>query len=69
VDDVVHLPSQDLLSVKRDAGREVLVPFVAEIVTDIDVDAGRITVDLPEGLLDLDLTDAEHRALDEGSEG
>ena len=69
VDDVVHLPSQDLLGVKRDAGREVLVPFVAEIVTGIDVDAGRITVDLPEGLLDLDLTDAEHRALDADDEG
>jgi 16S rRNA processing protein RimM len=50
--------------VKRDAGREVLVPFVVEIVTDIDVEAGRITVELPEGLLDLDLTDTEHRELD-----
>ncbi len=64
VDDVVHLPSQDLLSVKRDAGREVLVPFVMEIVTGIDVEAGRVTVELPEGLLDLDLTDTEHRELD-----
>ncbi len=67
VDDVVHLPSQDLLSVKREAGREVLVPFVAEIVTAIDVDTGTVTVELPEGLLDLDLTDAEHRELDEAA--
>jgi 16S rRNA processing protein RimM len=67
VDDVVHLPSQDLLSVHREAGREVLVPFVAEIVTDIDVDAGTVTVELPEGLLDLDLTDTEHRELDEAA--
>jgi 16S rRNA processing protein RimM len=58
VDDVVHLPGQDLLSVRRDGGREVLVPFVAEIVTGIDVDAGRITVDLPPGLLELDEPDA-----------
>ena len=57
VDDVVHLPGQDLLSVKRDGGREVLVPFVAEIVTDIDVDAGRVVVDLPAGLLNLDELD------------
>jgi 16S rRNA processing protein RimM len=57
VDDVVHLPGQDLLSVKRGGGREVLVPFVAEIVTDIDVDAGRVTVDLPVGLLNLDELD------------
>ncbi len=67
VDDVVHLPYQDLLAVKRDAGREVLVPFVAEMVTDIDVQAGTITVALPEGLLDLDLTDAEHRELDQAA--
>ena len=59
VDDVVHLPGQDLLSVKREGGREVLVPFVAEIVTDIDLDAGRVTVDLPVGLLNLDELDAE----------
>ena len=66
VDDVVHLPSQDLLAVQREGGREVLVPFVAEIVTAIDVDAGTVTVELPEGLLDLDLTDAEQRDLDSG---
>ena len=57
VDDVVHLPGQDLLSVKREGGREVLVPFVSEIVTGIDVDAGSITVDLPVGLLNLDELD------------
>jgi 16S rRNA processing protein RimM len=54
VDDVIHLPSQDLLSVRRGDGREVLVPFVAEIVPEIDVDAGRVVVDLPPGLLELD---------------
>ena len=57
VGDVVHLPGQDLLSVQREGGREVLVPFVAEIVTRIDLDAGRITVDLPPGLLNLDELD------------
>ena len=57
VGDIVHLPGQDLLSVQRDGGREVLVPFVAELVTEIDVDAGRVTVDLPPGLLNLDELD------------
>lgn len=57
VDDVVHLPSQDLLAVARPGGRELLVPFVAEIVPEIDVDAGRVVVALPPGLLDLDLPD------------
>lgn len=57
VADVVHLPGQDLLAVAREGGREVLVPFVAEIVTDIDLDAGRVVVDLPPGLLELDEPD------------
>jgi 16S rRNA processing protein RimM len=58
VDDVVHLPGQDLLSVRREGGREVLVPFVAELVPEIDVDAGRVVIDPPPGLLDLDEPDA-----------
>jgi 16S rRNA processing protein RimM len=32
----------------------VLVPFVVEIVPEIDVEAGRVVVDLPPGLLELD---------------
>jgi 16S rRNA processing protein RimM len=31
----------------------VLVPFVRAIVPDVDVAAGRLVVDPPEGLLDL----------------
>jgi 16S rRNA processing protein RimM len=53
----VHLPGQDLLSVRREGGREVLVPFVAEIVPEIDVDAGRVVIDPPPGLLNLDELD------------
>jgi len=51
VTDVVHLPAQDLLAVDID-GREVLVPFVAEIVPAVDLAAGVVTVDPPGGLLD-----------------
>ena len=57
VEDVIHLPSQDLLSVRREGGREVLVPFVAEIVPEVDVAAGTLVVDLPPGLLELDEPD------------
>jgi 16S rRNA processing protein RimM len=53
VDDVLHLPGGDVLSVRREAGADVLVPFVKEIVPTIDLDAGRVVVDPPEGLLDL----------------
>jgi 16S rRNA processing protein RimM len=34
-------------------GREVLIPFVSSICQHVDVAAGTITVELPEGLLDL----------------
>ena len=57
VDDVVHLPGQDLLSVHREGGREVLVPFVAEIVPEIDLESGRVVIDPPPGLLNLDELD------------
>jgi 16S rRNA processing protein RimM len=53
VGEIVHLPGQELLSVRRDDGREVLVPFVAALVPSVDVAGGRVEVDLPEGLLDL----------------
>jgi 16S rRNA processing protein RimM len=49
---VLHLPAQDLLAVVRPDGSEVLVPFVAEIVPDVDLAAGRVVVDPPPGLLD-----------------
>lgn len=52
VDDVLHLPGQVLLSVRRPTGEEVLVPFVSAIVPVVDIDAGRLVVDPPGGLLD-----------------
>ena len=52
VTDVIHLPSQELLSVQTLDGREVLIPFVSEIVPNVDVKARRITITPPPGLLD-----------------
>jgi 16S rRNA processing protein RimM len=53
VTDVLHLPHGDVLVVRRPEGPEVLVPFVKAIVPDVDVAAGRLVVDPPDGLLDL----------------
>jgi 16S rRNA processing protein RimM len=53
VDDVLHLPGGDVLSVRREAAAEVLVPFVKAIVPTVDLAAGRVVVDPPGGLLDL----------------
>lgn len=53
VTQVIHLPAQDLLAVRATAdGPEILIPFVTEIVPVVDIDAGRIVVRPPEGLLD-----------------
>jgi 16S rRNA processing protein RimM len=49
--DVLHLPMQDVLVVRRE-GRDRLVPFVSEIVLDVDLDSGRVVVDEIPGLLD-----------------
>jgi len=59
VADVLH-QGQDLLVVRPAAGGpasstdgEILVPFVAAIVPQVDVPAGRLVIDPPPGLLDL----------------
>jgi 16S rRNA processing protein RimM len=54
VSDVLHLPSQDVLVVRRDGrdGRDRLVPFVAQIVPEVDVTAGKVVVEDVPGLLE-----------------
>lgn len=51
--EVLHLPGQDVLAVDV-SGRQVLVPFVAQIVPVVDVEAGRVEVRPVEGLFDAD---------------
>ena len=47
-------PVQDLLEVRLTDGRTGLVPFVEALVPTVDVAAGRVVVDAPDGLFDLD---------------
>ena len=58
VEQLVHLPAQDLLSVRRTDGLEVLVPFVAELVPEVDPTAGTLTIAPLAGLLDPDIDEA-----------
>lgn len=51
VTDVIVRPAQDLLEIATQAGPR-LVPFVDEIVTEVDRAARRVVVDPPAGLLD-----------------
>ena len=50
--EVLHTAAGELLSVKADH-REVLVPFVSAIVTSVSRETGTVTIDPPDGLLDL----------------
>ena len=45
--DIVDNPANDVYVVRGDGG-EVLVPAVSEVVLSVDLDAGRMVVDLPE---------------------
>ena len=46
-------PVQDLLEITSPDGKEILVPLVEEIVTDVDLEQNRIQIDPPAGLLDI----------------
>lgn len=63
---VDHLPAQDLLAVRpTGSDDEILVPFVAAIVPEVDVERGRIVVTPPPGLFEA-LADDEADALGDG---
>jgi 16S rRNA processing protein RimM len=52
ITEISHLPSQDLFVVERPDGTEVMIPFVEEIVTEIDLEEQRAVIDPPPGLID-----------------
>jgi 16S rRNA processing protein RimM len=51
---VDHLPAQDLLAIETSNG-EVLVPFVKQIVPEVNVALGQVTLTPPNGLFELNL--------------
>ena len=53
VQSVLRTGGTEILSIKADDGREVLVPLAADIVIEIDVPAKKIVIDPPAGLLEL----------------
>lgn len=52
ITEITHLPSQDLFIVERPDGTEVMIPFVEEIVSEIDLEEQRAVITPPPGLLD-----------------
>lgn len=51
VKEIARGPGGELLVLKLEDGTEGLVPFVREIVPEVDVKGGRVVIDPPEGLL------------------
>lgn len=49
---VLDFGAGELLELKPAGGKTILVPFNVDTVPVIDLDAGRLTIDPPEGLLD-----------------
>lgn len=47
VADVLHMPGQDCLEIATESGESVLVPFVSQIVTEIQPESGRLILDPP----------------------
>ena len=48
-----HAAASDLIVMRRSDGGTALIPFVRQIVPEVDVKGGRVVVDPPDGLLDL----------------
>ena len=53
VEQMVHGPAQDLFAIRRPDGGEILLPFIAEFVPEVDLENGVLHVAPPEGLLEL----------------
>jgi 16S rRNA processing protein RimM len=52
--EIVRTGGTDLLRVGIAGGRELLIPFARSICRRVDIAAGRIEIDPPEGLLEID---------------
>lgn len=50
--DLLHYPAQDLLVVRTADGRRVLLPFVQELVPEVDLEERTVHADPPGGLFD-----------------
>jgi 16S rRNA processing protein RimM len=53
VKDVINLPSQDLLVISRPNGKDLMVPFVLSVVPEVNISAGYLLINPPNGLLEL----------------
>jgi 16S rRNA processing protein RimM len=67
ITNVYEMPHQDLIAMQYQ-GKEVLIPITDEIVTGIDNKKKELYVELPDGLLEIYLTDTASDEVDEEEE-
>ncbi|MFH8338125.1 ribosome maturation factor RimM [Streptomyces sp. AM6-12] len=71
ITEISHLPSQDLFIVERPDGTEVMIPFVEEIVAEIDLEEQKAVITPPPGLIDdrAEIASSREPEEDRSSEG
>jgi 16S rRNA processing protein RimM len=50
--EILYTGANDVYVVKEPGRREVLLPAIADVVIEVDLEAGRLVVQVPEGLLE-----------------
>ncbi|MDD6485286.1 MAG: ribosome maturation factor RimM [Clostridiales bacterium] len=48
--DVLNTGANDIYEIKREGAKNMLLPVIDDVVLDIDIENGKITVKIPEGL-------------------
>ena len=51
VKDILILPTQEVLEIKRENGKMVMVPFVEAFMKEIDIENKKIIIEVIEGLI------------------
>jgi 16S rRNA processing protein RimM len=52
VEDIIYTGSNEVYVVRGgETGREMLIPAIASVVLEVDLEAGRLVVELPDGLI------------------
>lgn len=53
ISEILQTGANDVIVVKRPEKQDLLIPFLKDVVTDVDVFAQKVTVRLPDGLLEI----------------
>lgn len=61
ISNFILAPGQETWVISSTEGKEILFPAVEEFVLSVDLDAEKVVVEPPEGLLDIYLTEADKK--------